>query len=213
VTAGVTRSRRAVAGLGALAGVALAVGLASPAAAHDYVVDSTPADGATITELPAAWTVTANNPLLELDGNGSAFAIVVTDAEGRHYGDGCVEVEGPTMSAPAALGEAGEYSMTFQYVSSDGHTLSDTYAFTYAPTGDAVVSEGSTKQPACGGEASGEATAGSGSGSGEEPATGAAGDEGAAVLGAVAWIGGGILAAAVVATTIALANRRRPAGD
>lgn len=200
-------ARSARVGLASLAGAAaLVLGLATPAAAHDYVVGSTPGEGATLTELPEAWTVTANNPLLTLDGNDAAFAIVITDAEGRYYGDGCVEVAGPTMSAPAALGEAGEYAMTFQYVSSDGHTLSETYDFTYAPTGDEPVTEGSTEAPACGDDG-GEASAD------QAGAAGAANDEGAAVLAAVAWIGGGLLVAAVVATVIVLANRRRPVED
>lgn len=195
-------------GAGAIAGAALVLGLASPASAHDYVVDSTPADGATLTELPDAWSVTANAPLLALEGNGNAFAIVITDAEGLYYGDGCVEVTGPTMAAPAALGEPGEYAMTFQYVSSDGHTLSETYAFTYAPTGDEPVTAGSTEAPECGGAGEGEAASG-----GESPAGGAATDEGAAVLAGVAWIGGGLLVAGAIATIIVLANRRRPAED
>lgn len=197
-------SRLALAGLAGTA--ALVLGLAAPAAAHDYVVDSTPADGATLTELPEAWTVTANAPLLTLEGNENAFAIVVTDADGLYYGDGCVEVTGQTMATPAALGEPGEYAMTFQYVSSDGHTLSETYAFTYAPEAAEPVTEGSTTAPECGGEtAAGDGDAATGSG--------AATDESAAVLSGVAWIGGGLLAAAAIATIIVLANRRRPAGD
>lgn len=188
---------------------ALVLGLATPAAAHNYVVDSTPSDGATLTELPAAWTVTANNPLLTLEGNDGAFAIVVTDSDGLFYGDGCVEVSGATMTAPAVLGEPGAYEMTFQYVSSDGHTLSETYAFTYAPETEEPVTEGSTAAPACGGEA-----AASDGADGEAAAGGsAAGDETGAVLAAIAWIGGGLLAAAAIATIIVLANRRRPAGD
>lgn len=192
---------------GALAGAALVLGVAGPASAHDYVVDSTPSDGATLTELPESWTVTANAPLLALEGNSGAFAIVITDADGLYYGDGCVEVTGPTMAAPAALGEPGEYAMTFQYVSSDGHTLSETYAFTYAPTGDEPVTEGSPEAPECGGTSEGDA------GDGGTAETGAAADDGAAVLAGVAWIGGGLLVAGALATIIVLANRRRPARD
>lgn len=203
---GIARLAR-VGGATAAVSAALVLGLATPAAAHDYVVDSTPSDGATITALPEAWTVTANNPLLTLEGNDGAFAIVVTDSDGLFYGDGCVEVSGATMTAPAVLGGVGAYEMTFQYVSSDGHTLSETYAFTYAPEAEEPVTEGSTAAPECGGAAptgaDGEAAAGDG----------AANDETGAVLAAVAWIGGGLLAAAAVATIIVLANRRRPAED
>lgn len=204
---GLVRVVRAGAATAAVA-AALVLGLASPAAAHDYVVDSTPSDGATITELPEAWTVTANNPLLTLEGNDGAFAIVVTDAAGLYYGDGCVEVSGATMTAPAALGEPGAYEMTFQYVSSDGHTLSETYGFTYAPEGEEQVTEGTTAAPECGGDPAAGAGADDAASGG-----GAATDETAAVLAGVAWIGGGLLVAAVIATIIVLVNRRRPAGD
>jgi len=146
VSRGIARLAR-VGGATAALSAALVLGLAAPASAHDYVVDSTPSDGATITALPEAWTVTANNPLLTLEGNDGAFAIVVTDAEGLYYGDGCVEVSGATMTAPAVLGEPGAYEMTFQYVSSDGHTLSETYAFTYAPEAEEPVTEGSAAAP------------------------------------------------------------------
>lgn len=203
---GIARLARAGAATAAVA-AALVLGFASPAAAHDYVVDSTPSDGATITALPDAWTVTANNPLLTLEGNDGAFAIVVTDADGLYYGDGCVEVSGATMTAPAVLGEAGAYEMTFQYVSSDGHTLSETVAFTYAPETDEPVTQGSTAAPECGGE---PATGADGAAA---PGDSAAADETGAVLAGVAWIGGGLLAAAAVATIIVLTNRRRPAED
>ncbi|GAA1688772.1 hypothetical protein GCM10009792_05940 [Microcella alkalica] len=182
-------------------------GLVAPAAAHDYVVESTPSEGATLTELPENWMITANAPLLTLEGNGNAFAIVVTDADGLYYGDGCVEVSGASMTAPAAAGEPGEYAMTFQYVSSDGHTLSETYAFTYAPEAEEPVTEGSTAAPACGGETPAADGADGAAGDGAVP------DETGAVLAAVAWIGGGLLAAAAITTIIVLANRRRPAGD
>lgn len=204
---GLVRVARAGAATAAVS-AALVLGLASPAAAHDYVVDSTPSDGATITELPDAWTVTANNPLLTLEGNDGAFAIVVTDTEGLYYGDGCVEVSGATMTAPAVLGEPGAYEMTFQYVSSDGHTLSETYGFTYAPEGEEQVTEGSTAAPECGGDPAAGAGADDDASGG-----GAATDETAAVLAGVAWIGGGLLVAAVIATIIVLVNRRRPADD
>lgn len=202
-----TRAALAGAGLGALVGTALALGAALPAWSHDYLADSTPTEGETLSSLPESWSVSANNPLLALDGNEKAFAIIVTDSEGRYYGDGCVDVDGPTMTAPALLGGPGDYTMTFQYVSSDGHTLSDSIGFSYAPTGEQPVSEGSIQPPACGGEASGDET------SDAAGAPGAAVDDGAAVLGAVAWIGGGLLAAAAVAAIVVLANRRRPAGD
>lgn len=212
--------------LSALGAAALVLATASPAAAHNYVVDATPAGGETLTALPAEWSITTNEQMLALDGNENAFAIVVTDTQGLYFGDGCVAVDGDTMTAPAALGTAGDYTITFQLVSADGHTLSEEYGFTYAPAGTAVVTEGSTTAPECGvGAAAGAHDDGHGDEHAEEMAHGdgdahdeaeatatsasSADAESAAVLGAVAWIGGGLLAGAVIATSIWLVRRRR----
>lgn len=191
--------------LSALGAAALVLATASPAAAHNYVVDSTPAEGDTITDLPAEWSITTNEPMLALDGNEGAFAIVVTDADGLYYGDGCVNVEGDTMTAPAALGTAGNYTIALQMVSEDGHTLSEEFDFAYAPGSDAVVTAGSAEAPACGGSAVADEAA-------AVEQTSTAGDtEGDAVLTAVTWVLGGIVLSAVTAAIVAALRRRRAA--
>lgn len=190
--------------LSALGAAALVLATASPAAAHNYVVDSTPAERETITDLPAEWSITTNEPMLALDGNEGAFAIVVTDADGLYYGDGCVNVEGDTMTAPAALGTAGNYTIALQMVSEDGHTLSEEFDFAYAPGSDAVVTAGSAEAPACGGSAVADEAA--------VEQTSTAGDtEGDAVLTAVTWVLGGIVLSAVTAAIVAALRRRRAA--
>ncbi len=66
---------------GALAvAVALALAVATPAQAHNYLVASTPAAGSTISEVPESFSVTTNEALLDLSGDGSGFAIEVTDS-------------------------------------------------------------------------------------------------------------------------------------
>ena len=141
------RSRLALAvtlGLGAV------VALAAPASAHDFVVSSTPADGETLTALPAAFSVTANEALVDFVGDGTGFGIQVTDAAGRFYGDGCVSLVDTTMSMPATLGEAGDYTMVWQLISSDSHPVSGTVAFSWAPGAGAPLSDGSPAAPVCG---------------------------------------------------------------
>jgi hypothetical protein len=44
---------------------------AAPAAAHNYLVSSSPEDGAVVTEQPGAFSVTTNDALLDLDGTGA----------------------------------------------------------------------------------------------------------------------------------------------
>jgi len=136
--------------LGAAVAVGAVLGLAAPAQAHDYIASSTPAEGETLTALPADFSVTASATLLDLTGDGSGFGLQVTDAAGRFYGDGCVSIVDSTVSTPAALGEAGDYTLVWQFVSSDGHPTSGTIAFTWAPPADAVATAGADEAPVCG---------------------------------------------------------------
>ena len=137
----------------AAAGVLLAagpvLGLASPAQAHNYLVDSTPASGETLTELPETFSITTNEALLDLGGQGAGFALEVVDSDGLYYGDGCVTVEGATMSVAPAIGAAGDYTVVWQGVSADGHTISAEFPFVWAPTDPSVATEGSATPVTC----------------------------------------------------------------
>ena len=146
----------ALAALGAIVAVVPVLGLAAPAQAHNYLVSSTPAAGETLTELPEEFSITTNEALLDLGGEGAGFALEVIDADGLYYGDGCTTVAGDTMSVPAAIGAAGDYSVIWQVVTADGHTVSDEFTFTWAPTGASVASEGSTEPQRC--DTAGEGT-------------------------------------------------------
>ena len=107
---------------------------ASPAIAHNVVEDRTPAPGSTVTESPVAISLTTNDIFLDLGGDASGFGVVVRDSAGLYYGDGCVSVIERTMSASADLGVAGTYEITYQFVSADGHSLSESYEFDFAPS-------------------------------------------------------------------------------
>lgn len=134
----------------ACAGVIIVVAAPLSAAAHDFLVSSTPVDGEILTNLPEDFSVTASADLLDLAGDGSGFGILVTDAAGLYYGDGCASVDGPTLSTPAALGAAGQYDLTWQVISSDGHPTSGKLSFSWAPDDDVVLSAGSESKPVCG---------------------------------------------------------------
>jgi methionine-rich copper-binding protein CopC len=139
----------AIAGLGA-ATSALALVPAGPAAAHDYVVSSTPAAGSTVDSSPATVSITFNDVILDLSGTGSSNVLEVTDAAGLHYEDGCSTTSGPTLTTGVALGAPGAYTMTYQAVSADGHTVSDAVPFTYAPAAGTPEGVGSPTRPSCG---------------------------------------------------------------
>ncbi len=137
-----------VVALGAGAIIALSAPLS--ATAHDSLESSTPAEGETLTTLPAEFSVTGSEPLLALDDSTAGFALQVVDAAGAYYGDGCLTVSGATLSAAAALGDPGEYTLRWQVVSSDGHPTSGEITFTWAPSDPAVASPSSAAPPACG---------------------------------------------------------------
>jgi methionine-rich copper-binding protein CopC len=140
-------------GIAALTGAAMLLS-AAPAWAHSYLVDSTPAEGETLTELPDAFSVTANETLLDLQSDGSggqgAFGLVIRDADGGYYGDGCVSVVDATMSTDPVLGASGDYTMIWQVVSADGHPVSGEIPFTWeAPAGFEPATSHETA-PVCG---------------------------------------------------------------
>jgi methionine-rich copper-binding protein CopC len=233
-TAGVALVAGAL-GLGAAGLVALAP--AAPAAAHDYVVSSTPAEGSTQADEITEASITFNDVILDLSGTGSSNVLEVTDASGRHFEDGCSTSDGPTLSTGVALGAAGDYTMTYQAVSADGHTVSASLPFSWAPPAGAVVGEGAATRPVCdasdtesgaAGEGTGQATAepGSGETSATAPvATGAPGEEPTAEglaqasdpeesnLGLVVGIGVGIVVLALVAVVVVLVTSRRRGDD
>jgi methionine-rich copper-binding protein CopC len=163
--------RRAALLIGAAAlAAAPALLIAGPAQAHNYLVSSTPEEGGTLTELPDRFEITTNGALLNLGGSTGAFALQVTDADGLYYGDGCLDVTGPSMSTAAALGAPGTYTVQWQVVSADGHSVSDEYAFDWAPSTAGQESTGSATTPVC--------DDGGKSGSGADAAAGSATDGG-----------------------------------
>ncbi|WP_193509757.1 copper resistance CopC family protein [Cryobacterium sp. BB736] len=133
---------------GAVAAIAL-LGLAGPASAHNAVISTTPSDDQVLTELPARFEIRTSDDLLP----AGAAIMQVTDADGLFYGDGCVVVEGPSASSVPELGAPGDYTLDWQVVSADGHTISGTIPFSWAPAApDAPISEGRATAPVCGEE-------------------------------------------------------------
>ena len=195
----------------ARAATALAAGallsLAAPlaATAHDSLVSSTPSDGSTITGLPDAFSVTMNEPLADLTGNGSGFAIEVRDAAGAYYGDGCFTIADATLSTAPALGAPGHYTLLWQVVSADGHVASGELGFGWAPAGGAVPSVGFASPPVCG-AAAGATTPGT------PPPVPEKQVHAAANLSNVLWIGGAIAAVLIAGlVTLVVLGRRRKA--
>lgn len=180
-----------------LVGVAtfgLVLAVATPAAAHNYVVSSTPAEGDVLTELPASWELVTNESLLYV-GNDEVFGLLARDAEGFYYGDGCVDVSGARMSATPAIGDPGEYTLVFSFISADGHPLTGEIPFEWAPAAATQAAPGSLEVPRCGA-------------ADEEPEAAPEAETGGGIPTDLLWIGGAVLAVAL-AVVAALALGRR----
>ena len=188
--------------VGALVAAVPVLGLAAPASAHNYLVSSTPAAGSTLTQLPDQFSVTTNDTLLDLSGTGAGFGMLVQDADGNYYGDGCFTISGASLSTDAALGAAGEYTLTWQLVSTDAHPVSGDYTFDWAPPAGFTPSDGVTEAPTCGGENVVDAPS-------AEPEA-SAGTDIAAVDSALPWIAGAVLAVGLaVGVTLFLVRPRK----
>jgi methionine-rich copper-binding protein CopC len=171
-----------------VAAAALVLAAAPPASAHNYVVESTPAEGEVLTALPEAWEVVTNEAMLYAD-NDAVFGLWARDADGLFYGDGCVVVSGNGMSSAPVIGAAGEYTLVYALISADGHPLTGEIPFEWAPAGETEAATGSTEAARCGAEA---------------PA------DPAPVSPDVWWIAGAVGAVGVaVIVTVLLARRRR----
>lgn len=146
------------------AGAALVVALltalvglvgATPASAHNVLVSSDPADGATLDTAPDQVSFTFDQPIQNFDP-----ALKVFGPGGNEFTTAAPTVEGTTISAPLAAGPAGDYRAAFRIVSADGHPVTGEITFTL--TDAAAGTATGTPTSAAGGEA---ATTTDGSGS------------------------------------------------
>ncbi|PPH85358.1 MULTISPECIES: copper resistance CopC family protein [unclassified Rathayibacter] len=181
------------------------IAVAAPASAHNYLVSTTPAADSTVTEQPGTLVLTTNDDLLVLGTDGTAAALRVVGPDGLYYGDGCVSVVGPEASMPLELGAAGEYEVTWQVVSTDGHPVSGQYAFDWTPADGTALADGSDSVPDCNGTV---AVSGGQAESADEAQATSGSDP--ALLEDVLWIGGALAAVAAAIGVTLLVLRRRP---
>jgi methionine-rich copper-binding protein CopC len=189
----------------------LALVPAGAASAHDYLVDSSPKAGSVQTQPLSTVTLTFNDLILDLKGDGSGSLMQVVGPDARHYETGCATVSDRVLSVPVSLGEGGKYVVTWQIVSADGHTVSSSIAFTYRPPAGTVASAGNAAGPACGQLETAAPGPGAGSGSG---GTSGGSTAQSSDLGLVLGIAIGIVVLALAGVLIVvLTARRRPRGD
>lgn len=207
-------------GIAALgAAVALTIGGAAPALAHDelvsYQIDSDPGTGA-----PETLTLSFSDDLMAV-----GTEIRITDAEERVVSDGDPEVSGRDAVQHFAPGVGeGDYQIAWRVVSSDGHPIEGRLFFSLAADGRA------SWIPAGDAAGSGEAGGGAGDAGSEdaEPEAGSAddsahaghdgtaahadggdGSDGGPGAGTVIAVGLGLAAIVAAAATAGAVSRRR----
>lgn len=137
-----------IASIGLLS-AALTLGATTAASAHDGLVSSSPESGAEIASELSSVDLTFSEDFLTIGDSTAAFAVQVKGPDSEFYNRGCVELDEATISTAVALGESGTYEVLWQVVSSDGHSTSDSYTFTYVRPADVEASIGSASGVTC----------------------------------------------------------------
>ncbi|GAA1213019.1 copper resistance CopC family protein [Prauserella alba] len=126
---------------------------AAPAAAHNQLIESDPADGASLDEAPQQVTLTFDQPVQRGAGE-DVNQVAVTGPDGGSWAKGDVRIDGTSVTAPLhPLGPAGEYVIGFRVLSADGHPVSEELRFTLAshgPGGDSPPGGQTTAPPQAG---------------------------------------------------------------
>lgn len=129
--------------------------IGGPAAAHNVLVSSDPAEDASLAVGPERVSMTFDQYLQ----SGQVNQIAVTGPDGTQWARGPVTVEGTTASvAVAPLGPAGRYVVGYRVLSADGHAVSGEIPFRLTRAGAGVAPEpAAPASPAPGEQAGGEA--------------------------------------------------------
>jgi methionine-rich copper-binding protein CopC len=117
--------------LAVLASAVLAAGAsAGPAAAHNVLISSSPADGASVPHTPAAVVLTFDEPAITM-----GTQVLVSGPTGEVQ-QGSPRLVNNTVTQDLASGAAaGAYTVTWRVTSLDGHPVSGTLTFTAVGAG------------------------------------------------------------------------------
>ncbi|GAB3611149.1 hypothetical protein GCM10027414_32750 [Humibacter ginsengiterrae] len=175
---------------------------AAPASAHDYLVDSSPKAGSTQTTPIDSVKLTFDDVVLDLSKTGPGALLQVTgpNGAGKHFETGCPTISDRKVTVPVALGGPGKYLVTWQIVSADGHVVSDSIQFTYAPPAGTKAAAGSSTSACKSAGATAAPKAGAGTAQGTV-------NSGAIVI--VIVIAGSIVLLALIAVVVIALTRRR----
>lgn len=105
--------------------LAVLLGSAAPAAAHNQLTGSDPEDGARLEQGPQQVRLTF---LASADPDGAELA--VTGPDGAPAVAGEPEFDGTDVTIPVRAGLAGEYEVAYRVLSNDGHWAEGSITFT-----------------------------------------------------------------------------------
>ena len=103
---------------------------ALPANAHTALELSTPSDGQSIEFMPAEFSASFDEDLIEIEGE-VVNTLELESANGAKYVLSAATIAGPTISASAGDGEypVGDYLLKYRVVSADGHPVTGEIKF------------------------------------------------------------------------------------
>lgn len=128
----------------------------TPALAHDQIVGTSPSDGSTVAAGAFDVTVTSSDDIMKMP-DMSGNEIFVSGPEGSENSTvvslPCIKIDGPVASVPVDIELPGDYTVTWQLASQDGHSNDGTFKFTvtndnaYKATGNNELPQGCEPLP------------------------------------------------------------------
>lgn len=182
--------------------LAAGVGLAGPAAAHNVLIGSDPADGATLQAAPTTVQLTFDQAVQNFEP-----IVTVVGPDGQRHESGAPVVDSTVVSTDVdPLSMAGSYVVAYRVVSADGHPVQGEIRFELAAS--AV-----TAAPAGGGADTGGTGGATPGASTTDPAPSSAAAtpvSGSSGLSGWMWAAIGLAAILVVAAIAVILRRPRP---
>ena len=124
----------ALAALFGLVSLVAVVAVAGPASAHNVLLQTEPANGATVATVPAKVTLVFDKPALAL-----GTTIEVQGPHGPEAVGHAVLVNSTVSEAIRAAAPAGAYVVRWRVTSADGHPISGSFAFTARGSGGGTL--------------------------------------------------------------------------
>lgn len=109
--------------------VVASTAIAGPAAAHDYVVESSPSADQVVGPSLEVVSVTFSEAPFGFEGSS---AIEVTGPDGTTVSAPTTTIDGATLSTTIRFAGPGVYRVAWQNASGDGHPISGEYKFTWS---------------------------------------------------------------------------------